>query len=210
MSSILTEDSKQYLDTLYKAFAKHYHENTDVWSNDSEMRSTPAIIQGQLKLPDTIHALDIGCGAGLDTEYFSQIYATATGIDLHKHNNWDFITKANKNIEFYAMDFLSFKPKRKYHLILDNGCFHHQHPDSYQLYLNRIANLLAQRSYLILSTFKNNELSELIDSNGRLHKYFTDKELRQHFTNAGYQLVQEFDIYRKRHNDYYRLSILTV
>ena len=199
---------EQYQQVLEKAFSKHYYEGSDVWSNDVEMRCFPALIQGVLKLDSDSTVLDIGCGAGADIEYFAGIFKMAMGIDIYYHNNWNHIHLAYPNARFFNHSFDSFETDIQFDIILDNGCFHHQHPDQRIPYLQKISSLLNQQGCYALSTFKNETKSEFLDGNGLLHKYFKNEELHNIIADAGLIVFYEFDIYRKRHNDYYRLSFI--
>ncbi len=58
----------------------------------------------------------------------------------------------------------------------------------------------------VLSTFKNAEITERVDENGRLHKYFSDAELHRELKASGFEVFDELDLWRNRHRDYYRLT----
>ncbi len=198
---------EEYIAVLQNAFNKHYHEGSDVWSDDPEMRVVPSLIQGQLKLPATTIALDIGCGIGWDTDYFSRIYQQATGIDLYQHENWVTLQKKRLNVAFYQTGYFEFDPGQSFDLILDNGCFHHQHPEHYQAYLDKVTTMLAAGGWYAISTFKNDTKTKYWDPNGRLHRYFTDVEFSETLEQANLKVHHEIDIYRAVHQDYYRLSL---
>jgi len=202
----IEKDPTTYLDVLKCAFDKHYSEQSDVWTNDPEMRSFPALIQGLLKLDPACSVLDIGCGSGQDVEYFAQLFSSATGLDLYPHHYWQIVSQRHSNAIFHRADFLSYFCDQKYDLIVDNGCFHHQHPEHQSAYLKKITCLLNKDGYFALSTFKNPNIEERVDANGRLHKYFSDADLLNILSSVGFQLVHQFDIYRARKKDYYRLS----
>ena len=203
---IMDIDGKTYLTVLANAFGKHYRESTDEWSRDQEMRSFPAFIQGQLKLPGTARALDIGCGAGADVEYFSQIYGHVVGVDFYPHDDWTTISRRQSNIQFVCCGFLEYSCESSFDLVFDNGCFHHQHPEHYKIYLDKVGSIMNVNCCFVLSTFKNPEIREYVDQNGRLHRYFTDGELREILGASGFRVFKEFDAYRAMKGDYYRLS----
>lgn len=203
---ILEKDPTTYLDVLKCAFNKHYSEQSDVWTHDAEMRSFPALIQGLLKLNSASSVLDIGCGSGKDVECFARLFASVTGLDLYPHEYWQVVSQCHSNARFYRTDFLSYSRDEKYDLIVDNGCFHHQHPEHRSAYLKKIAYLMNKHAYFALSTFKNPDIEERVDANGRLHKYFSDADLQNILSSVGFQIVNQFDIYRAHKKDYYRLS----
>lgn len=198
-----------YHETLKSAFAKHYQEQSDVWSAELAMRIFPSIIVGSIKgQPFPLKkVLDIGCGAGDDCQYVSKISEQIVGIDLYQHPNWETVQAENPNIQFIHTDFATFDTELKFDLILDNGCFHHQHPNYQLKYLNKVCNLLNEDGYFGLSTFKNDNKSELWDSNGRLHKYFSDEELLHLMNCAGFSMFKTVTIYRIQTKDYYRFSV---
>jgi cyclopropane fatty-acyl-phospholipid synthase-like methyltransferase len=200
-------DPARYLGLLRNAFEKHYGERSDVWTEDREMRAFPSILHGRLKLPSTARVLDLGCGAGRDVEYFAALYASVEGIDLYAHADWAEIEARCPNARFWCVDVLGHAWETGYDLVFDNGCFHHQHPEHYGVYLDRVREMVAGRggSY-VLSTFKNEALEERIDDNGRLHRYFSDADLHRVIEAAGLRVFDELDAFRVRHRDFYRLT----
>jgi cyclopropane fatty-acyl-phospholipid synthase-like methyltransferase len=202
----LGTSAADYLEILRVAFEKHYGEGSDVWTHDQEMRAFPAIIQGRLKLPGSTRALDIGCGSGRDVAYFSNLYDRVVGVDLYPHHDWGAIGEQHPNAAFAAVDLLRHRWDERYDLVLDNGCFHHQHPDHYRDYLGRVARMIRGDGSYVLSTFKNPDLSHRIDAYGRLHRYFTDSELHRHLRSSGLEPFDELDVWRERCADFYRLT----
>ncbi len=207
---MLDADPIEYLATLCKAYRKQYTEYSDEWSRDLQMRVLPSLVQGQLKLASSASALDIGCGSGQDVAYFAGIYSQVVGIDIYQHENWEDIEQAQLNVEFHCCDLLGFATPRKFDVVMDNGCFHHQHPAQYQEYLQKIKSLMAANGAFVLSTFKNPAKTAVIDANGRLHHYFSDAQLHEILHAQGFVLTQEFDIYRPAKKDYYRLSFCKI
>ncbi len=199
-------DRAEYRHTLHSAFNRQYRERTDEWTRDVAMRATPAIVQGRLKLGPGSAMLDIGCGAGDDVAYFAAIYASATGIDICARPEWQIFSAQSENVDFAAAEFLDWTPPRKYNLVLDNGCFHHQHVEGEGAYLGKVASILEAGGWFVLSTFKNAGLSERYDANGRRHRYFSDVELHERLAAAGFVLLDEIDMYRLAKGDFYRLS----
>lgn len=202
----MAADPRDYLDVLRNAFTKHYREQSDEWSRDPAMRVFPALVQGNLKLPETARVLDIGCGCGADVDYLSRLFAGVTGVDLYRHEGWAAIGARRANAAFHAVPFLDFAADLPFDLALDNGCLHHQHPNEYVPYLKHIAGLLVPGGWLALSTFKNDTRDTFIDGNGRRHRYFRGEELHELLSAAGFDVVHEDDIYRIAKGDYYRLT----
>lgn len=197
-----------YQELLTNAFHKQYAEGSDEWTNDDELRCIPAIVQGSLKLGHGARFLDLGCGAGADAEYLASIYAEGVAVDLCAHAAWSEVSMRRPNISFKQGDVLSAQLQGQFDLVLDNGCFHHQHPERYGQYLDLVENLLAEQGTLAISTFKNDALRERVDGNGRLHRYFTDSELADVLEKSGLRQIESIDIYRLRKSDFYRLSFV--
>ena len=202
----IEQDPATYLAVLKRAYSKHYLEESDVWTNDPQMRSFPALVQGSVKLTSSARVIDVGCGAGRDVEYFAGLCDSVTGLDIYRHDYWETVAQQHANASFYCTDLLSYSADAKYDLVIDNGCFHHQHPDQLSAYLAKVVSILKKDGCFALSTFKNPAIDEFVDVNGRLHKYFGDAELQKILSTAGFSVFREFDIYRANKKDYYRLS----
>ncbi len=206
----MTTPQEEYGITLRRAFEEHYEEESDVWSDDLAMRAFPSVVQGFLKLPFKTRVLDVGCGNGEDLEYFAKVFSNAVGVDLVEHQNWKALTEGYQNISFHESPFLGLENPGEFDLILDNGCFHHQHPDDYMPYLEKIKISLDRLGWLVISTFKSKFQTELIDSKGRLHRYFSDSELENLLRHAGFSMHESIDLFRVGPGDYYRLSFLNL
>ena len=115
-------------------------------------------------------------------------------------------------MRFECVDLLSYSTGESYNLILDNGCLHHQHPGEIGAYLQKVVRLLDRHrpSYFALSTYKNPTLAERVDQNGRLHKYFTDKEIHEHLRLTHLEVFHEHEVFRPFKGDHYRFSICRI
>ncbi|MDC0253579.1 class I SAM-dependent methyltransferase [Bacteriovoracales bacterium] len=201
----------KYQNVLLKAFTKQYLERSDEWTHESEMRIVPYLIQKELKVKSDIQVLDIGCGAGHDMEYLARFYKLVVGVDLFSHPRCFQVLKKNKNVIFFKDNFMDLKISQKFGLILDNGCFHHQHPSEYKKYLEKINSLMLKESVLVLSTFneEDNPISKsndkFIDDNGRIHRYFNDQELKALLEGQGLKVIKHINIVRKHGDRAYRL-----
>jgi EEF1A lysine methyltransferase 2 len=197
---------ESYQAMLRSAFAKQYSEGSDEWTNDDEMRCVPSIVQGALKLGANTALLDLGCGAGHDAEYFAGIFASVTAVDIYAHEAWEGVSGRHANVKFVCGDVLDKGLSGKFDLIVDNGCFHHQHPERHQEYLALVSSLLADGGTFVLTTFKNDSIEQRIDANGRIHRYFRDSELKSELARSGLLEFDRLDVFRRRKGDYYRIS----
>jgi cyclopropane fatty-acyl-phospholipid synthase-like methyltransferase len=209
MACDVENDPGRYLGIIRDAFGRHYGELSDVWTRDREMRTFPAITRERLTLPAAARVLDVGCGSGQDVEYFARVCGSVVGIDLHPHPDWDGVQQRAPNARFIGVDLLGHTPDAPYDLVFDNGCFHHQHPEHYRAYLDRVARLLAGGGSYVLSTFKNPDTPRRVDAYGRLHRYFSDAELHGELAASGLRVVDELEVWKGRrdqHGEFYRLT----
>ncbi len=207
MSASTAADPKTYMSVLRRAYGKHYRDHTDEWTGDPAMRCAPVLAQAYLRLPSSAHVLDVGCGAGCDVAYLAGLFEKVAGIDIVPQPSWDAIVQRyGSTVTFTATDLLSYEPRERYDLVLDNGCFHHQHEDEHVAYLRKAGSLLAPGGWFVLSTFKNPLLEERVDGNGRIHRFFADHELHETLDAARLAVVREHDIPRPLRDDHYRLS----
>ena len=100
-------------------------------------------------------ALDIGCGQGDLVVFLAKNGIASHGIDLAANPLWDSVPPdARDNASFSAGSFLDAPIRGQYDLIIDSGCFHHQHPDVRIAYLTKIAGLLRpETGVFLLSIF---------------------------------------------------------
>ncbi|SDU44273.1 bifunctional 2-polyprenyl-6-hydroxyphenol methylase/3-demethylubiquinol 3-O-methyltransferase UbiG [Stappia sp. ES.058] len=102
--------------------------------------------------------LDIGCGQGELTAFFADRGALALGVDLIENPLWAGLveTRAGR-LAFQAGDFMEATFTDCFDVIVDSGCFHHQHPDVQPLYLDKIRTLVTpERGKFVLSLFETN------------------------------------------------------
>jgi EEF1A lysine methyltransferase 2 len=127
-------------------------------------------------------------------------------MDIYHHGAWKEVSARHANVKFVCGDVLDEGLSGKFDLIIDNGCFHHQHPEHHQEYLALATSLLADGGTFVLTTFKNDSIEQRVDANGRIHRYFSDSELKNELAQAGFQEFERLDVYRRRKGDYYRIS----
>ena len=115
--------------------------------------------------------LEIGCGPGHDSYFWSQNGLETFGIDISK--NMIKIAKDNyPNVRFQTVNFFEFDFKETYDVIWCSYSLLHVPVDFFDSVLNKINNLLNEEGYLFLSMGISNEtlceespIEGLFDSN---------------------------------------------
>lgn len=199
-----------YLSILTRAFEKHYRENSDVWTEDPVLRGSLAIIQSRIRLKKMARMLDIGCGTGQAVEHMATLFGSIVGIDICRHTDWDLALKRHSNITFLCTNFLSYTSANDYDLILDSGCFHHQHPEHYTTYLNRVAELMHEESIYVLTTYKGPHAGMRVDPNGRIFAYFSDVGLHSLLRTGGLVVRDEVTVSRGGEKGRYRVTFSSI
>ncbi len=206
MECDMNSEAANYQDILTRAFNHHYNSETDVWTQDIGMRILPLLVKGKLRFGPETRLLDIGCGSGLDVGVYSPQCLSVEGVDLFAHPEWPKSEAVFKNVEFKHGDFLNLALEGDYHIIVDNGCFHHQQQSDWPAYLVKIGRLLRETGTLVLSTFCDDKRTSYTDDNQRIHHYFTDEEFAGLLQENHFKIVDNLYIYRPRYDNYYRIS----
>lgn len=176
-------DVERYKTVIKEAFTKHYEEGSDVWSNDASLVDATKIAFDTAfkRLNRRLHLLDIGCGNGRHLMSLPNL-ASYTGIDLFHHENWEsyYGTKPFE-VKFIQDDFLAWamRQTQKFDLIVDNGCFHHQHPDEHFDYLQQISECLQSDGLFSVVVWGEVFREGNIDDYGRYHCYFSPESIVQ-------------------------------
>jgi SAM-dependent methyltransferase len=102
--------------------------------------------------------LDIGCGQCELTAFFADRGAQALGVDLIENPLWaGLVATRQGRLAFQAGDCMQATFPEPFDVIVDSGCFHHQHRDVQPLYLDKIRALVAlDRGKPVLSLFETN------------------------------------------------------
>ncbi|WP_025272526.1 class I SAM-dependent methyltransferase [Haloglycomyces albus] len=141
-----------YDEILAGSFRSWYSERRDSWSHDEQSRRLPLMLHDALASPSRV--LDVGAGRGLDTEILLRHGHTVTGIDLVDLPDWKDLARSwGTKVEFVCADVAAADLPGAYDAVLDNGSFHHQHPDRYESYLGRLHGLLKPGGLLAICLF---------------------------------------------------------
>ncbi|WP_353856397.1 methyltransferase domain-containing protein [Bacillus sp. Bos-x628] len=190
------EDSRLYLEKMRVAFKEHYQQRTDMWSTDPSLTDAAEISlkawrsRGKDELASV---LDIGCGNGRALEHLNGL-SKYVGIDLYQHEEWEVLKKKETvPVQFFHEDFMSWSLNQEgqtlFDLILDHGCFHHQHPDDHERYLKQVFALLREGGVFSLVVWGEEWKTGLIGEDGRFHFSFSDSQLGEKICKSGLELV---------------------
>lgn len=136
--------------------------------------------------------LDLGTGPGTQAIALAERGFQVIGTDLSETAIRQAAAKANEkelNISFQQDDILNSHLDRSFDFILDRGCFHVLPPDSRDVYVQTVANLLKPRRYLFLKCFSHLEPRE--DGPYR----FTPDEIQQLFTKRFHLSLAQQTVY---------------
>ncbi len=139
--------------------------------------------------PSSGSVLDIGCGEGSVSHWFSQNGYDTVGIDISqsviKKAISHYVTPETKRLQFLTLDITKEPPPdKKYEIIIDRGCLHAIHPSLVEGYINNLTKVCSSsaRMLLYIRAFRN----------GITFK--DQKELRFHLVNIKNIFNGTFDI----------------
>ncbi|WP_338885433.1 class I SAM-dependent methyltransferase [Xenorhabdus sp. TH1] len=182
---------EEYEKTLYCSFKQYYKEGRDSWSGAEASRKTTLKLLSLLKNASSV--LDIGCGRGLESKVIADQGHKVLALDII--DSFEFIDYDSLNIEFKHGNFLDNNIIfEKFDAILDNGCFHHQHPSLYLIYLEKVYGCLKDEGFFAISIFATEDENQdkgnvYLHQDGRLGKEFSASEI------MGLFLQDKFSLY---------------
>ncbi|RTL13148.1 MAG: class I SAM-dependent methyltransferase [Neisseriaceae bacterium] len=190
-----------YVITLKNSFESSYEIFDDVWSQEPAMRQIIDFILP--KLEKNSQVLDVGAGKGYDALKMLQIGHRVDALDLVIPKELKSIARIwPQRMSYIQGDFISIDLDKRYDAVLDNGCFHHQHPDLYLDYLNKLWRHTCKNAVLAINLFtpccetKSGTLWKQDDR--RLTRDFTEEEAIKMLKTAKWE-VEEIKIV-KRHS----------
>jgi cyclopropane fatty-acyl-phospholipid synthase-like methyltransferase len=177
-----------YLKTITSVFAQHYKTGKDIWSEDLGLRLSTILLGNALK--GRAQILDIGCGRGSDAEALLSQGHSVHGLDLVENKNWEALrSRWPERARFSVTDFQSFNTSDQYDAILDNGCFHHQPPEQFSAYLNKVHDLLKLEGCFCLNTYSPKDPAKsgitMTMADNRFATAFTPAQLNKILVSAG-------------------------
>ena len=180
-----------YDEVLAASFREHYGRGADVWTGEAAMRVAGRWAVGQAPGRRSL-ILDVGIGRGHDAALFLEAGHDVVGLDLVA------TPEVARLLEEFPdrMAMLTGQLKellptpRRYDLIWDNGCFHHQLPVAYDEYLLRMRRSLAPGGRYAVSVFTPADPlqpgTEWTLPDGRLTRMFNPSELSEVLRRNGF------------------------
>ncbi len=193
-------DPAGYVPRMRSAYEDRYGRGRDSWTREEAMRAAAPILAEHLAGRPGARVLDVGAGRGRDSALLLERGFRVTGLDLVATAEWaELARRYGERVRFEATAFLSFAADAPFDGVLDNGCFHHQHPDDYATYLAKIVSLLAPEGVVTLSVFLCPQPTGSLElaPDGGLYRYFAPPELHALCAGAGLALVGQTEVPRR-------------
>ncbi|WP_018132426.1 class I SAM-dependent methyltransferase [Effusibacillus pohliae] len=209
------DSPEEYSIKLRNSFASSYQTGTDLWSKDQGLTDIALFLLNHLNKESPQHVLDIGTGNGRHAELFLRKGFRYTGIDICPHSDWERYKSLYSNrVMFVNSSFLEWQWQHKetFTAVLDNGCFHHQHPEEYTLYLQKIHHLLHDSGLLALGLYTVDEHERAgnfhVMPSGKYKRHFSQQEILSLLNENGFVCLQMKRILVQDRNRYY-LAVLS-
>lgn len=181
-----------YSRVLSNTFATSYSTQDDVWTDEPAMAQPVNVLLRRLTSPQA-HILDVGAGRGRDAKLVLEAGHRVTAVDVVRPPDWDEILRDWPNSTLLVGDVVDLTVCERFDAILDNGCFHHQHPSRHAAYLARLHDLLLPTGSLLLTLFtpRHERTHEplWVQDDGRLTRDFTGGEAAEALVAAGFDVV---------------------
>ncbi|MGJ5893760.1 class I SAM-dependent methyltransferase [Streptomyces sp. V2] len=204
-------DESAYADVLRTDFQDHYARGRDVWTAERAMREAPRLLLAALgDRTEGPHVLDVGTGHGRDAAILADAGCRVTGIDLVESPEWTQLSaRTEGRARFDACSLDDLAGTAVYDAVLDNGCLHHQHPDGYSRYLDRVRELLVPGGLFTVSVFESADGPGRLFANDarRLYREFTEEELTGLVLAHGFTPVEVLSVPRGTANLHYLVGI---
>lgn len=203
MSSLENAD-QTYHSFLETAFARHYMDGTDVWTQDQTLVSVASFLRGFL--PSKGNLLDVGAGRGRDAAYFLKHGFKVVAVDPFETPEIRELA-STQNLTFVKGFAQDFRSETKFDGVLDNGSFHHQDPADYQDYLTRVFASLKAGGHFVISTYtpfdEGQPGRDGRMKDGRRGRSFSAEELRLQVEKAGFEFVESRRMLQQNGSAYY-------
>jgi len=198
--SNLEVDANAYTRQLVDSFRERYQCGRDSWTEEPAMARVAEILLASLP-PGPHRVLDVGTGRGRDVELFLRAGHQATGLDIVSVPEWQALRERwGTAVTLVESPFTAFRCDLPFTAVLDNGCFHHQHPSEYATYLAHMRDLMDPGALALFSVFTPDEETEpgamFLTSEGRINREFSALQLVTLAEQAGFEAVSSHRLRR--------------
>ena len=208
-------DVPTYRNVLNTSFVHRYGNGEDEWSWDIGMAKAARVFLEHLGDRSDQLILDVGVGRGRDASELIQAGHRVTGLDIVENSSWPLLRKRwGERLELVPCALQDWQPTllRQFDAALDNGCFHHQHPDEWQSYLDDMRRHVRPGGLIAINVF-GVDASNLTPGwremdNRRQGYFFTEQGIRDTLEGFGLTWEQLITIERQHGDAVYLLALV--
>lgn len=208
-------DVPTYRNVLNTSFVHRYGNGEDEWSWDIGMAKAARVFLEHLGDRSDQLILDVGVGRGRDASELIQAGHRVTGLDIVENSSWPLLRKRwGERLELVPCALQDWQPTllRQFDAALDNGCFHHQHPDEWQSYLDDMRRHVRPGGLIAINVF-GVDASNLTPGwremdNRRQGYFFTEQGIRDTLQGFGLTWEQLITIERQHGDAVYLLALV--
>ena len=208
-------DVPTYRNVLNTSFVHRYGNGEDEWSWDIGMAKAARVFLEHLGDRSDQLILDVGVGRGRDASELIQAGHRVTGLDIVENSSWPLLRKRwGERLELVPCALQDWQPTllRQFDAALDNGCFHHQHPEEWQSYLDDLRRHVRPGGLIAINVF-GVDASNLTPGwremdNRRQGYFFTEQGVRDTLQGFGLTWEQLITIERQHGDAVYLLALV--
>ena len=208
-------DVPTYRNVLNTSFVHRYGNGEDEWSWDIGMAKAARVVLEHLGDRSDQLILDVGVGRGRDASELIQAGHRVTGLDIVENSSWPLLRKRwGERLELVPCALQDWQPTllRQFDAALDNGCFHHQHPEEWQSYLDDLRRHVRPGGLIAINVF-GVDASNLTPGwremdNRRQGYFFTEQGIRDTLEGFGLTWERLITIERQHGDAVYLLALV--
>ncbi len=199
-------DSGEYSEVLVREFTARYKDGRDPWSGEAAMCVAADLLLSEM--PEAGYVLDAGTGRGHHAHRIASAGHRVLGADLVCTPEWDELARQCQGLAFTQSAILGLAAVGPFDAVLDNGCFHHQHPGSYATYLAKLHGMLHEGGLLVLLVYSAKGAAGRLYRNNddRLHRQFTPAELDECVEPTGFRVTRRLEVERSLPGRFYLVT----
>jgi cyclopropane fatty-acyl-phospholipid synthase-like methyltransferase len=200
-------DVSTYRGALNTSFVHRYSHGEDEWSWDIGMAKAARVFLEALGPTPNQNLLDAGVGRARDASEFILAGHRVTGLDIVENSSWPLLRKRwGDRLTLVCSALQDWQPPEGdvFDGVLDNGCFHHQHPGEWRTYLSTIRQYSRPGALIGLNVFgvdaSNPTPGWREMDNQRQGYFFTQQSVRETLEGFGF-IWQELVVIERQHGE---------